>query len=256
MYTTPMLVWKSLFVIFIGLGGTFVSFKSGLISFHRAKYDLTKCMETDCPLHQQQMIKKKVGISYLLRPSLSDRVYEDEPMNENLFPYADFNYYVGPSPKPNPLDSALVYVCQACIDDKIAYKKEIKKATKALYSSPQVKTAILQKCLNLRPFQKYFRYPRKRLRMPLVLVHNEIVNRDMRLIKYHRRARILDFDEIYTKGRTTYLEFTRFDIHNDDHLALSVSVSYRYPVEDVGVDMRLKWKKGRWVIDEYDIDKR
>lgn len=250
----PKAVWKLLIVILIGCGGTFMVIGTSLIKSPKAKYDVSdRWQEMICPIHSLEMEKQKVGISYQLMPRTSDRDYLEVPYKEGDFPNADYHYYVGPVLDPDPRDSALVFVCSECTALKLEREQEIITILQKFQSSQDEKVSILQKSLNLRAFQKYYRYPRKRKRIPLVIVKNEIVQEDMKLIKKDKKALILDFEEIHANGRTTYLEFTRFEIRNRNNLDLRLFVSFYYSVENVKVDIEFALKKGKWEIEHYEI---
>lgn len=251
MMQRPKVVWKLILVILIGCGGTFAVIGTSVIKTPPSKYDLRgRWQEFNCSIHDTYLEERKVGISYQLMPTILDRDYAEVPFADGDFPNADYHYYVGPVLSPDPKDSATVFVCSKCIELKDERQAEMARMAKELHTSLEVKTKVLQTCINLRAFQKYYKLPRRK---PLVIVSNDMVTPEMKLIKRRRKALILDFQEIHEKGRTSYLEFKKFELRKRNHLDLKLYVSFEYKAANAVVDIELLPKKGKWEIEHYEI---
>lgn len=245
---------KLLLVILIASGGFYLSIGRSSSGRQSARFDLSaRWQHHQCPLHEEALTPQKVGVSYRLMPPPTARPYDSVPYHSGPFPNADYDYHHQFLPGSTAKDSALVYVCPVCVKEKHAQEADLNQAVRALQYSPEARADLLQTCLNLRRFQRYYRYPRYRRRMPLVVVANEWVDPKMTLYKYRMKARILSYDEIQERDFSAYLEVTEFAVQRPSPLEAEVRVSFRYPIENVSVQAIFTREAKRWKVERYEL---
>jgi hypothetical protein len=113
------------------------------------------------------------------------------------------------------------------------------------------KRAVMQQCLDLAQLQEYFHtaeHPAERL--PVIVKNNGKVPA-VKLSKFGQDVQFLSEDELTGKGKTAYIEFTRFEIGPDN-----ATIMYRYNVEGVMMTVLLKKIRGVWTITDSKLVER
>lgn len=105
--------------------------------------------------------------------------------------------------------------------------------------------SLVQAVIDLEALQNYYHVADAPDRKPLILLKNDVVDRDLGLSKFGVPVQFLVRDEA---GQKPYLEVTKAVVTGD-----SAVMEFRYPVEGIHGTVQFKKAGGRWQVENHKL---
>ncbi len=106
---------------------------------------------------------------------------------------------------------------------------------------------IAQKILDL-PKLQWIYHPEVKERLPVKVLESELIDKNLNLIKFGQKVRILSMSELEKEGIKDYVVFDKIEIAKD-----TTEFELYYKIEGAGCNGKLMNENGKWKVIDYSV---